>query len=248
MNLKSKIISKIIIEKKEIPRISFDGNYLVPFNISLDEVILNDEIIIKYIAKRISKLNFEIYNPVIYVENNDFSKKIYEKLIKRYFLKNGKQWKKNRNLSEIEFLDKFIFIEPCLSCIDQYWNENENSSFIFEKKGLIPTVKEYAFPNTKIFTLYSDSFDVIPNVEIYPLVVIDDLIYKLKNDIRNKCLSEWANNPNLWTLLWIRENKNLLKQLIEGTDYRKELFIDNYRKSLEKLGLIKKIDYHSINI
>jgi hypothetical protein len=239
MDIKSLIISSININQLDQPRFSSDGKFLVPFNVNLDEIILQNELIINTLADKIHKFNFDNFYPVIYV-NDDFSNKVYQKLIENYTLNNGKNWKKSYDLTKNRYLDQIIFIEPCLSCIDKYWDENEESTFIFEKKGLIPDVKENSYPNVAIFTLYSDSFVVIPNVEVSPLVDLNDLSNKLKN----QSFFGWVDDPKQWTLLWINNNVDLFKEIIQGNDYNKRLFIDNYKKPLEKLGIIKEMEYN----
>jgi hypothetical protein len=240
MGVEDKVISSISISLLDEPRISSDGSYLVPFNVSLDESILNDSEIIDYFAEEVISVFPKSSNtsPVIYVEN-EFTKKIYNRLLKNHSLINGQTWLNSNNVEEILPAHNFIFIEPCLDNynIEKYWKENEHASFPTQKEGLIPLIKKGSDLWPNIVTLYCDSREVISNCSVYPMLTLEAL--RQTEGIP----SHWDQNPRQWTSEYIEKNPEYIKKIIENPNLRTIKFIENYRKLLEEKSIIEREEH-----
>lgn len=234
MGVKKRILDYVVLNSLDQPRISNNGKCLVPFDVSFDEEIIEDE----SIQKEISQLTLNLFPTcgnlinTIFIDN-EYSKKNSEiiKKIKKPFKINYKTDIKGLNL-----MNYIIFIEPFLNDIDKYWQENFNASINTSKKGLIPYLKkEIGFSGSfwgKIVTNYADGITIFPLINIHPIVTLDDLKEVSPHD-------KWNASPEQYTTSIIQSSQDYIKQIIETQDLKVNNFIRNYKKLLEKEEIIK---------
>lgn len=243
-DLREIIIENLTLTEQKKPRISLCGSVLVPFDVSLDESIIEYQKIINYFVEKIKQIypNLISMNPVIFVED-EFRKKIYNKVKKSHKVE-FKQWKEltEEIIDEVRHTDYIFFIEPCLNNPDKYWKENQKHSLNTEKLGLIPKAKKifgsegagFYGSMRSIVTLYADGKHIIPNVNISSETTLNDLR-------ENKYFGEWANNPKQWTLSYINNHPDHIRTILKEDSLINNNFISHYRTVLEKKEIIEPI-------